>query len=122
MAQALAERDRRWKSEPVTLAAQAIEAGAGWVQRLGSLPSDPARRARWVREVSTVAAYRDRWHITEQRSIGAKSDVGSTEQMGQRQRALAAAERAVAISHDAHGEQARPDWEPQIEVVRGVEL
>jgi len=86
------------------------------------LPSDPSRRARWVREVSTVAAYRDRWHITEQRSIGAKSDVGSTEQMGQRQRALAAAERAVAISHDAYGERARPAWEPQIEVVRGVVL
>jgi hypothetical protein len=106
----------------VTLAAQAIEAGAGWMQRLGSLPSDPARRARWVREVSTVAAYRDRWHIAEQPSIGAKSDVGSAEQMGQRQRALAAAERAVAISHDAYGEQPRPAWEPQIEVVRGVEL
>jgi conjugative relaxase-like TrwC/TraI family protein len=122
MAEALAERDRAMQERAVTLAAQAIEAGAGWMQRLGSLPSDPARRARWVREVSTVAAYRDRWHIAEQPSIGAKSDVGSTEQMGQRQRALAAAERAVAISHDAYGEQARPAWEPQIEVVRGVEL
>ncbi len=122
MAQALAERDAAIQERALTLAAQAIEAGAGWVQRLGSLPSDPSRRARWVREVSTVAAYRDRWHITEQRSIGAKSDVGSTEQMGQRQRALAAAERAVAISHDAHGEQAGPAWEPQIEVVTGVEL
>ena len=53
---------------------------------------------------------------------GPSSDVGSTEQMGQRRRALAAAERAVAISHDAHREQASPAWEPQIEVVRGVEL
>ena len=122
MAEALAERDVAMQERALTVAAQAIEAGAGWVQRLGSLPSDPSRRARWVREVSTVAAYRDRWHITEQRSIGAKSDVGSTEQMSQRRRALAAAERAVAISHDAHGEQASPAWEPQIEVVRGVEL
>ena len=122
MAEALAERDAAMQVRALTVAAQAIEAGAGWVQRLGSLPSDPSRRARWVREVSTVAAYRDRWNITEQRSIGAKSDVGSTEQMSQRQRALAAAERAVAISHDAHGEQASPAWEPQIEVVRGVEL
>ena len=53
---------------------------------------------------------------------GPSSDVGSTEQMSQRRRALAAAERAVAISHDAHREQASPAWEPQIEVVRGVEL
>ena len=122
MAEALAERDTAMQVRALTVAAQAIEAGVGWVQRLGSLPSDPSRRARWVREVSTVAAYRDRWHITEQRSIGSKSDVGSTEQMSQRRRALAAAERAAAISHDAHREQASPAWEPQIEVVRGVEL
>ncbi len=122
MAQALAERDAAMQVRALTVAAQAIEAGAGWVQRLGSLPSDPSRRTRWVGEVSTVAAYRDRWHITEQRSLGAKSDVGSTEQMSQRQRALAAAERAVAISHDVHGKQASPAWEPQMEVGRGVEL
>ena len=122
MAEALAERELAMGERALTVAAQAIEAGAAWVQRLGSLPSDPSRRARWVREVSTVAAYRDRWHITEQRSIGAKSDVGSTEQMGQRRRALAAAERAVAISRDAYREHASPTWEPQIEVARGVEL
>jgi hypothetical protein len=122
MAQALAERDIAMQERALTLAAQAIEAGAGWVQRLGPAPSTPGSRERWLRELSTVAAYRDRWHITEQRSIGAKSDVGSTEQMSQRQRALAAAGRAVAISHDAYGEQASPAWEPQIEAVRGVEL
>ena len=122
MAQALAVRDIAMQERALTLAAQAIEAGAAWVQRLGRLPSDPSRRARWVREVSTVAAYRDRWHITEQRSIGAKSDVGSTEQMSQRGRALAAAERAAAIGHEAHGKQTSPAWEPQMEVGRGVEL
>jgi hypothetical protein len=122
MAQALAERDIAMQQRALTLAAQAIEARAAWVQRLGPAPGTPGPRARWLRELSTVAAYRDCWHITEQRSIGAKSDVGSTEQMGQRQRALAAAARAVAISHDVHGEHARLGWEPQIEVERGVEL
>ena len=122
MAETLAERELAMQARALTVAAQAIEAGAGWVQRLGSLPSDPSRRTRWVGEVSTVAAYRDRWHITEQRSIGAKSDVGSTEQMSQRRRALAAAERAVAISHDSHRKQASPAWESQIQVERGVEL
>ena len=58
----------------VTLAAQGDrDRSRRWVQRLGSPPSDPARRARWLREVSTVAAYRDRWHIAEQPSIGAKA-------------------------------------------------
>ncbi len=42
--------------------------------------------------------------------------------MSQRQRALASADRAVAISRDVHGEQARSAWEPPIEVVSGVEL
>jgi len=121
-AQALAERDIAIQERALTVAAQAIEAGAGWVQRLGSLPSDPSRRARWVREVSTVAPYRDRSQLTEQRSLGAKSDVGSTEQMSQRRSALAAAERAVAISLDVHGKHASPAWEPQMEVGRGVEL
>ena len=122
MAQALGERDQAMEERARTLAVQAIGTGESWVQRLGPAPGAPGPRARWLRELSTVAAYRDRWHITEQRSIGGKTDVGSTEQMSQRQRALAAAERAVAISHDAHGEQASPPWEPQIEVVRGVEL
>ncbi len=122
LAEALAERERAMQERALTLAAQAIEAGAPWVQRLGPVPGTHGPVAHWLREISTVAAYRDRWHIAEQRSIGAKSDVGSTEQMSQRRRALAAAERAVAISHDAHGEQVSPAWEPQIEVVRGVEL
>ncbi len=38
VAEALAERDRAMQERAVTLAAQAIEAGADWVQRLGSLP------------------------------------------------------------------------------------
>jgi len=122
MAGALAERDLAMQERAHTLAAQAVEARAGWVQRFGPPPGTPGPRVRWLRELSTVAAYRDRWHITEQRSIGAKNDVGSTEQMNQRRRALAAAERAIAISHDVHGEQASTAWEPQIEVVRGVEL
>ena len=40
-------------------------------------------------------------------SIGGKSDVASTEQMSQRKRALAAAERAAAIGHDAHVKRGR---------------
>ena len=39
--------------------------------------------------------------------------------MSQRQRALAAAARAMAISHDVHGEQASPVWAAQVEEVRG---
>ena len=72
-----------------TLANQAIEARHGWVQRLGPAPDDPGHRARWLREVSTIAAYRDRWHITGPRTLGGRDDVKSIEQ-SQLQRALAA--------------------------------
>jgi hypothetical protein len=69
-----------------------------------------------------VAAYRDRWHITDSANIEGKGHVASAEQMSQRTRALAAAERAAAIGHNAHVKEANPTWEAQIEVVREVEL
>ena len=74
-----------------------------------------------MREISTVAAYRDRWHVAGEHIIGSQAGL-SNEQTGHSQRARAAAARAVAIRHDVHLEQASPAWEPQIEVVRGVEL
>ena len=64
MARALTEREQAMELRARTLANQAIEAGHGWVQRLGPAPDHPGHRARWLREVSTIAAYRDRWHIT----------------------------------------------------------
>jgi hypothetical protein len=121
LARALAERDQAMEGRARALAERAIVSGHRWVQRLGSLPSEPSRRARWLREVSTVAAYRDRWHIAGEHILGNQAGL-SNEQSGQHQRARAAAARAVAISHDVHLEQASPAWEPQIEVVRGVEL
>jgi hypothetical protein len=121
-AQALAERDHAMEERARVVAVQGIESGQVWAKGLGAVPDDPARRARWVREVSTVAAYRDRWHITGQQTIGSRSDAMSSEQTSQRRLAEGAATRARAISHDVHAEQASTAWEPHIEVMRGVEL
>ena len=108
MAQALAERD------------QAMEGARPYAGRpsrrdrreLGAASRDPAgfpaRRERWMREVSTIAAYRDRWHITGQSALGKQGDASSIEQTGQRQRALAAAARATAISSAALEQQSSP--------------
>ena len=75
-----------------------------------------------MREVSTVAAYRDRWHITGRRAIGTEADVASVEQEGQRQRAQTAAERAVAISRaETDPQQSGPSPEVEVMVQRGVE-
>ena len=122
MAQALAERDQAMEERARHLGRPSHRGRRG----LGTTSRDPASNPGPTRTLDKGSLDHRRLPGPlahhRQRSIGAKSDVGSTEQMGQRQRALAAAARAVAISHDAHGEQASPAWEPQIEVVRGVEL
>jgi conjugative relaxase-like TrwC/TraI family protein len=121
MAHALAERDQAMEGRAHTLANQAVESGESWVQRLGNPPASPARRERWMREVSTIAAYRDRWHITGQSPAGRQGDMGSTEQAGQCQRAMAAMARAMAISGASMEQQNSPNLEVELVVQRGVE-
>jgi hypothetical protein len=81
MARALAERDDAMEQRARSLAQEAIAAGqtpgcGPW----GSPPSAPAQRERWLREVSTVAAYRDRWHIEGQGPLGPAPDRENHEQ------------------------------------------
>ena len=98
MARALAERDHAMEQRALLVGEEAIAARHSWLRPLGAPPSEPAQRERWLREVSTVAAYRDRWHIEGQRPLGAAPDREDLEQTAQRKRALAAGERARAIS------------------------
>ena len=122
MAQALAERDQAMEERARTLADQAVGAGERWVQRLGTPPATPARRERWIKEVSTVASYRDRWHITGQSPVGKQGDTSSNEQTGQWQRALAAASQARAINSAALEQQSSLNAEVAVEAQRRVEL
>lgn len=121
LARALAERDLAMEERAATVAQQAVAAGRPWLRGLGSPPSEPLRRERWLREVSTVAAYRDRWHLTSERPLGAETDVTSVEQHTQRQRARAAMQRAVAISKTEAEELASPVLEVETQVQRAVE-
>jgi conjugative relaxase-like TrwC/TraI family protein len=122
MAQALAERDRAMEERARTLADQAVETGQSWADRLGAPPTAPARRERWMREVSTIAAYRDRWRITGQSVLGNQAGVKSLEQTGERLRAQAAAVRATAISSASTEQQKSQIPEVEVQVLRGVEL
>ena len=90
--------------------------------RLGIPPATPAHRERWLREVSTVAAYRDRWHISAQSPLDKRGCVISTDQTGQRQRAQAAVIRAMALGGTGAEQQTFPVPEAAVEVRRGVEL
>jgi hypothetical protein len=122
MATALVQREQAMEMRARTLADEAIGTGENWVQRLGTPPEAPARRERWIREVSTIAAYRDRWHITGHSAVGKQGDKSSIEQTGQCQRALAAAARAKAISSAALEQQSSFSAEVAVEAQRGVEL
>ncbi|MGO8874054.1 MAG: conjugal transfer protein, partial [Acidimicrobiales bacterium] len=122
LAHALIERDQAMEGRARSLADQAVESGESWIQRLGTPPASPARRERWIREVSTIAAYRDRWHITAHSAVGKQGDKSSIEQTGQCQRALAAAARAKAISSAALEQQSSFSAEVAVEAQRGVEL
>jgi hypothetical protein len=122
MVKALAQRDQAMEERARTLADQAVEAGERWADRLGTPPTSPARQERWMRELSTVAAYRDRWNISGQSPLGKQGDVSSLEQTGQRQRAKAAAVKAIAISDPGAKHQNDQSPRVEIEVQRGIEL
>jgi hypothetical protein len=122
MARALTERDRAMQARARAVANGALESGQPWAKALGAIPEDPERRARWVHEIVTVAAYRDRWHITGNETIGRAVDGVSTEQAVQRRLAEGAALRARAVSDGARRGPQRYDHAPELGVERGVEL
>jgi hypothetical protein len=122
MARALSERDDAMEQRARSLAQEAIAAGHAWLRPFGAPPGAPAQQERWLREVSTVAAYRDRWHIEGQGPLGPASDRENYEQTAQRNKALAAGKWARAISTPAVDEPNSQAWEPQVKISRGIEL
>ena len=122
MARALSERDDAMEQRARSLTQEAIAANHAWLRPLGPPPSEPAKRERWFREVSTVAAYRDRWHIEGQGPLGAAPDRENHEQTAQRAEALSAGKWARAISTPAVDQPNGQAWEPQVEISRGIEL
>ena len=120
LAQALSERDQAMEGRARSLAEQAVESGESWVQLLGTPPVSPVRRERWMKEISTIAAYRDRWHISAQNLVGRPGNTSSIEHTGQRQRALSAVARATTISKDLEQNSLSPELAVKVE--RGVEL
>jgi hypothetical protein len=122
MARALAERDQAMEQRALSLAEEAITARHRWLRPLGAPPRESAQRERWLRAVSTVAAYRDCWHIEGHRPLGATPDRENLEQMSQRKRALAAGERAKAISTAATEQRINPGLEVDVGIAQGLEL
>jgi hypothetical protein len=102
MAQALAERDRAMERRARELAELAIQRGDPWLRMLGKPPSDRAALRLWMRNVSTAAAYRDRWTIADDElPLGSDGSVAGIEAMRVRRRAEGAVRRALSLSRQA---------------------
>jgi hypothetical protein len=106
------------------LAELAIERGDPWLGTLGEPPSDPAAGRLWMRDVSTVAAYRDRWKIADDHlPLGPDSAVTTIEEMRQRTRAEGAVRRLVGPScQSAVGPTDVGGVDSGVTTARGVEL
>lgn len=95
MAQVLAELADLMEERAMTVAAQAADDKEAWLRRLGTPPTTKTARRRWLREVRTVAAYRDRYNVEGQRVLGEpgtkhrKLDAARAEQAIRRARAIA---------------------------------
>ena len=83
------------------LAEHALEHRETWALRLGAPPTDRARHERWLEAVSTVAAYREHWNITDDhRPLGSGGAVRTLESLGHRRRAELAVKEALRLSTD----------------------
>ena len=124
MARALTERDQAMEQRARQLAEHAIDHRHVWVQRLGNPPANPAARELWLRAVSTVAAYRDRWGIgNDHRPLGPETAVKTIEGIGHRNRAQAAVEAALRLSGETRtAPQEAPAPVPDRTAERGIEL
>ena len=92
------------------------------MRSLGDPPVDPVQRERWLREVSTVAAYQDRWHIEGQYPLSAAPDREKHVQAAQREKALTAGKWARAIGKPAVDRPISHGLEPRVEISHGVEI
>lgn len=74
MRQALTERQQLIEERASSLAHEAITADAPWVQDLGLKATGPRESEMWERCAETVAAYRDRYSITDPDALGPAAD------------------------------------------------
>jgi hypothetical protein len=99
MERALQDRRALIEQRAREVTSTAVENRKPWVARLGSPPTDPARRELWLRQLDTIAAYRECWGITDRTVLGTR-DPTSLEQEAQRRLAQSAVEGALTTTRD----------------------
>jgi conjugative relaxase-like TrwC/TraI family protein len=99
MARALEDRRSLIEQRAREVATTAVEHRQPWVAQLGRRPLDTLQGELWLRRLDTVAAYRERWGITERSILGTREPT-SLEQEAQRRLAQSAVEGALSITRD----------------------
>jgi hypothetical protein len=116
---ALTEREQAMQRRARNQAEIAVERRHPWAAKLGAPPADRARREQWWQAVATVAAYRERWNLTDPQVLDGRKETKTVEQLGHWERAQAAANRALTLSRSD-----RPTTvvTPQVDHVAGPEM
>lgn len=100
MRQALTERQALIEQRAATLLDKAIAAREPWMARLGPKPDEPREQAAWLTAARTIAAYRDRYQISDsQRSLGPEPEDTIVKQKIDAIRARNAFDIARELSH-----------------------
>ena len=96
MRQALDERRELIEQRADVVLGIALDEKATWTKALGTPPGDPRKALSWRRHARTVAAYRDRYGITDDTPLGTAD--ATTAQKIDAARARSALERAGDIT------------------------
>jgi hypothetical protein len=70
MRTALDERKALIEKRAMTIAETDTTTGAPWTVKLGPPPAGEKQRQQWLRQVRVIAAYRDRYQITDSNPLG----------------------------------------------------
>ncbi|GAB3546624.1 MobF family relaxase [Arthrobacter tumbae] len=100
MRQALGERRKLIEDRAYAVLDTALDAKSSWTKPLGTPPRDQSRQRAWRRQVRVIAAYRDRYGITDDAPLGAPPE--ATAQKVDAARARLALDQATRITADAN--------------------
>jgi hypothetical protein len=107
MRQALEERRELIETRADAALDTAREVGETWTKPLGQPPRDPREAAAWRRYARTLAAYRDRYGITEDTPLGPEPEDTAQKIDFARARSALARSRAIARQRPT-GAERRP--------------
>ncbi|CAN5493619.1 hypothetical protein BH23ACT9_BH23ACT9_25530 [soil metagenome] len=115
MRTALHDRQQLIEQRAVQLARTALTNGDPWIRQLGPAPTDPHWRRTWLRNLATIAAYRDCHAVTSNTPLGQCAE--GMQPPGTRAGLSAVRRVQQAAITDRHraavagpGRQRSPDW------------